>query len=373
MLWACGCSSPASVWQEATKAFEEHRYEKAAEAMARLTRLRPPVAEDHMMLAQLAMVREDTDAALAELAQVPDSFILAPRARLQAGQLELRRDRARIAERYFLEAIRLNPDLIQSHRELIYIYGIQLRRPELGAQFRALADLEFLSFTDIFLWCLTRGSTWEPGEVATTLGNFLDADPDDRASRISLVEVLRQLNRYDEAESRLAPLSNDDPDARAARARLALDRGDEATAESLLAAAPRNHLDMAVLRGRLAMARNDSKAAVAAFRDAVAVDANHRDAVFGLARALQQVDDPDAKAFLESSRRLERLGTLVQQAGSDGVRKDPQLVRDLGAACAEVGRIAEARAWYSLAIKMNPLDTVAQQALYRLKTDQPGA
>jgi tetratricopeptide (TPR) repeat protein len=370
-LWASGCARPESVWLEAAKAFEERRYDQAADAMARLARLRSPRAEDHMMRAQLAMVRDDVDTALVELAQVPDSFALAPRARLQSGQIELRRDRARIAERFILEAIKLNPDLTQAHRELIYIYGMQLRRPELGAEFRALARLEALSFSDVFLWCLTRGSTWETSEVVETLGKFLDADPDDRASRIALVEVLRQMTRDAEAEAKLAPLTNEDPDARAARVRLALDRGDEATAESLLAAAPRNHLDLAILRGRLAMARNDPKAAVVAFRDAVRVDPNHRDAVFGLARALQQVDDPEARTYLEISHRLERLGTLVQLAGSEATRKNPQLVRDLGAACADVGRIPEARAWYCLAIKLNPLDGEAQQALFRLKTDNP--
>jgi hypothetical protein len=41
----------------------------------------------------------------------------------------------------------------------------------------------------------------------------------------------------------------------------------------------------------------------------------------------------------------------------------------LGAACAAVGRRAEARGWYMLAISRNPLDNEAQRALFELQAD----
>ena len=92
------------------------------------------------MRAQYAAARQEPDAALADLPRVPDDHLAAAKARLLAGQIELRRDRVRRAEEWFLEAIRLDSRLVQAHRELIYIYGMQLRRAELSAQFLALSQ-----------------------------------------------------------------------------------------------------------------------------------------------------------------------------------------------------------------------------------------
>ena len=41
-------------------------------------------------------------------------------------------------------------------------------------------------------------------------------------------------------------------------------------------------------------------------------------------------------------------------------------MRELGAACAALDRKGEARAWYKLAIALDPLDAESQQALFRL-------
>ena len=128
-----------------------------------------------------------------------------------AGQTELRRDRVRLAEALFHAAIKLNPGQVQAHRELIYIYGMQLRRAELGDEFMALSQLSDLTFDNVFHWGLLRNNSWEPGEAITTLARFVAADPDDRWSRLALAENYRRMDRFDEAESVIAPLPADDP------------------------------------------------------------------------------------------------------------------------------------------------------------------
>jgi len=123
----------------------------------------------------------------ANLAAFPTIIPAAAQARLMAGQIELRRKRVRIAEQYLRDAVRLDPKLVPAHRELIYIYGYQLRRRELDAEFRALAGLTELTFDNVFHWCLLKNSTWEPGEAAETLATFfVEADPQDRWSRLAL-------------------------------------------------------------------------------------------------------------------------------------------------------------------------------------------
>ncbi len=374
-LLSPGClrEDPDKVWNQARAAFEARDFARAEALLDRVARLRPATPDDHMLRAQLLMAADRIDDAMAELAAVPDDHRLAPQARLQQGQLELRRDRMRIAEGHFRHAIRLDPKLCQAHSELIFILGYELRRRELSEEFRALDACEPLRFEQLFTWCLTRGVVWEPGEAAAKLARFVAVDLEDRHARIALAEMLRRLSRFDEAEATLAPLGPDDADARAIRAQLALDRGDATKAEALLAGGPRDHVGLALLRGRMAIAHGEDKAAVAAFRDAVAAEPNNRDAIFGLAHALQLVDDKEAKAYLDLSARHERLGTLVQRAASPGAATDAALIRELGAACAAVGRVAEARAWYAIAVKLDPFDSEAQQALFRLRDDKPPA
>ena len=371
LLSGCSTSDPVELWTQATAAFQAHRYDQAEAAMARLAKLREPTANDHMMRAQLALVHDDNDAALSELAQVTVDSPLASQARLQQGQIELRRHRVRLAEKYLFEALKLDPKLARARKELIYIYGFQLRRSDLSAQFGELAKLEPLAFEQVFLWCLTRGVVWEPQEAASALALQVDADPDDLASRLALAETLRRLNQPGEAEKRLAPVPNDNPDARTLRAQIALDRGDFSAAEALLAGGPKRHIGLALLRGRIAQSRGEDAAALAAFREAVAAEPDNRDAILGLAQTLRRVGSPEAAHYTDLSANHERLNGVVQRASNPGSKSKPDLIKELGAACASVGRFPEARSWYALAISLNPLDTEAQQALYKIKDDKP--
>jgi len=365
-------ADPERVWVEAETDFKAGRYERAEAGLARLARLRAPTPLDWLLRAQIAMLRGRDREAIDDLAKVPDGHHMGPQARLLAGQVELRSKRARFAERWLLEATRLDPSLVQAHRELVYIYGMQLRRPELRQQFRILSGLTALTFENVWHWCLTRNSSWEPTEIVEEIGQWVEADPDDRWSRLALADSFRHLGRWSSVEKTLAPLPDSDPDARALRARTALDRGDDEAAETLLAGGPEDHPELARIRGRLALARRDGPTAVKHFRLAYAADPDDRDTIFGLGQALTMVGDPGAAPFVAAARDRDALGTLVQRASTPQGRKDPGLLRALGAACEKVNHLPEARAWYSLAIADNPLDSEAQKALYRLKSqDRP--
>ena len=64
---------------------------------------------------------------------------------------------------------------------------------------------------------------------------------------------------------------------------------------------------------------------------------------------------------------MKRSASLMQRVSVRENRGDAALLRALGAACEKIHRLPEARAWYRLAIDLNPLDPVAQKALYRLE------
>ena len=365
-------ANPDVVWTRAKDAFEARDFPEADRYLQQLATLRTePTPLDYMLRAQVALGMNRDDQAFADLKQVPDTHPMAPAARLEMGQMELRRSRLAAAETYFLQALKREPTQIQARRELVYIYGLQLRRADLNATFRLLSETSNLTDSEVFLWCLTRGVTWEPDEIVKSLGKAIEADPNDRWSRLGRASSYLDMSRPDEAEATLTPLPDSDPDARAIRVRVALTRGDDQAAETLLDGGPDDHPGLALLRGQLALARGDARGALHHFRIAYGKAPFLREAVFGLGKALQLNGDPTAATYLDQALKLDLLGSLMQKAAVPANRVDPTLIRDLGAACAAVGRIPEARAWYSIAINRDPLDVKAQQALARLGPPDP--
>jgi tetratricopeptide (TPR) repeat protein len=356
---------------QAEQDFLAGRHDRGAAAVERLTRQRQPSPVDYFLRAKYAAARHEPDAALVDLARVPDEHPAAPSARLLAGQIELRRDRVRSAEELFKQAIRLDPRLIQPHRELIYIYGMQLRRAELSAQFLELSQLAPLTAENVFHWCLLRNNSWEPGEAVSTLLRYVSADPADRWSRIALAENYRRMGDTDSAVSVLEPLAPDDYEALVIRAQCAIDRQEQDRAQRLLATGKPGDTKLARIRGRIALSKRDAESAIREFRIAYQADPDDRETVFGLACAFELIHDSQAALpFRELARNLERLNTLVHRAGDRTARADAGLLRELGDACAALHRVPEACAWYEQAIASNPLDSVSQRALHRLR--EPG-
>jgi tetratricopeptide (TPR) repeat protein len=371
---------PERLKEQAQKEFERKNYALAEVLLSRALRHSAPDARDWMLLAQFAMIHHHDDEALANLAKVPDTHPLAAQAWYQRGRIERVHNRIRAAEEAYRHALDLDARAtkpkplapehrISARRELIYIYGMQLRREEMSAEFEALAELTPLGFHDIFNWCLIQGVVWDPAEVKQTLGKFLAADPSDRHSRLALAESLRQLNEFDQAEKTLAPLPVDDPDALAIRVRIAQDRGDGAAVEALLAQGPADHPVLARFRGRQALQRQDGPAALRHLRLAYAADSHNRDTLFLLAQALRMVGQPEeAKRYAEDARKHDVFNSMLQIAAGPHHRQDPKFFRRFGDACAAIGRYPVAKAWYKLAIVFDPLNPEYQQALYRVET-----
>lgn len=350
------------------RAIEQMKGRRFAGALQNLRLVHPVAAVDHLLRADALRELGRPDDALAELRIVPDGDSLGPQARTMEGQVELRRGRLRLAERHFRRALELDPKIVQAKRELIYIYGQQLRRREMAAIMESLSTQKALNFREAFLWCQSRITKWEPHEQVETLGGFLKNDPEDRWSRLALADAYVNLGRPDDAEATLGPMPEDDPEARLARARLAVERGDLARADALVAEGPEDNSDYARLRGRLALLRRDGPAAVAAYRAADAAEPNHRDTLHGLVQALRMVGDEEAAApFAERARAHDELTSLVHYAGTAEGRADKKLPYRLGLAAEAAGEIPEARAWYQVAIDYDPLDPAAQRALFRLR------
>jgi predicted Zn-dependent protease len=180
---------------------------------------------ERLLRAQIARERGRMDDAMAALDGVPDSDPDAAIVWQARGLLEFSREQAGPAEAALLHALELNPKLPEARRGLVDLYAIEGRKADLSSQLRALAGTTALSFDDLYLWCLGRRQDVGPSEVAAKLEQLLRNDPGNPTLRLALAEMERRLGRLDAAEKSLAPLSDEDPLTRAARARRAIDRG----------------------------------------------------------------------------------------------------------------------------------------------------
>lgn len=358
---------PGVVADEARAAIAAREWSLAESLLDRLSRLRAPDSADALLRVELERGRGRPDAAMVILSGIPDDDPQASRARLLEGQVERERGRLRRAEAAFLEAIRIDPKAIQARRELIYLYGMQGRRPDMRAQFLALSGRIPLDHRDMMLFTLNYEDIWRNASVRADLERFVAADPEDRWSRLALAEVLQRSGLLDESEAVLRPLPGSDVEARALRARLALDRSRLEEARDLLAGGPVEHAGLARLRGQLAMRSGDPSGAARHFRAAVALGPTDLESVQGLSLALKLSGDAEgAESIGRRAERLRELASLLEKVrGSEGA-VDRSLPGRLGAACEAVGLTAEARGWYRLAIGIDPLDSEAQQALFRL-------
>ena len=349
--------------------FHAGRYDEVAVDLGRLERMRRPTPLDWFLRGQLAAIREQLDEASADLAKVPDDHEVAALARLMIGQIERRRDRVRLAEAALLAALRLDPSLVRAHRELITIYGIQLRRAEFKAEFLALEKLTPLSFDDVYHWTSLLNNAWDPTDVVETLLRYVAADPSDRHSRIALAEIFRRMGRDELAESTLVTLAADDAEANVIRIKIALDRRETEQAERLLARGRANDPVLARLRGAEALGCRKVQAAIEQFQIAYAANPDDHESVFGLWAALElKGDKQKAQPLREAARNLDRLNSLLQRGRTPAARQDLALIREFGALCEALHRDDEARAWFHIAIAANPTDKEAQQALFRIQS-----
>jgi tetratricopeptide (TPR) repeat protein len=365
-VWASRPRDPDRVFLRARTDLAAGRTGDASAALVELERLRAPTPFDRLLRAQVAEAIQRPADALAELAFIPDESPLAPVARSLTGKIELGRGRLRAAESAYLAAVTLKPESVQPRRDLVYIYNLQHRQADLDAQLHALSELETLDFQYLLHWGKTRNVVWNPERDTEALRKCVEADPTDRRSRLALSEGLRRLDRLEEAEASIASLPDSDPDTRAQRAVLMMERGDREAVDKLLAGGG-DHPVLAQLRGQVALTDGDPGAAARHYAIAVAADPTDRSANFGLGSALRAAGNlAEAERYLERVRRYDALTPLISKASTAAGAADPALPAQLAAACEAAGRILEARAWYKLVIGRDPLDPEPQRAFYRL-------
>ena len=327
---------------------------------------------ESLLRAQVAGALERTDDALLELAKIADNDPLGPLARLSEGQLEARRGRLRHAEKAFRATLRLLPDCIQAHRELVYILSIQQRIDEIDEPLTALSALGSLDLKHLIHWGMVRSSQWSASGDLPALRRYVEADPGDLHSRLALIKGMIQLGRLDDASEQLSRVPDSDAEGIALRSELAEARNDLSGADRLLATGPERHFTLARLRGRRALSQRNAGSAIRWFSIAREFRPDDRTSAFGLASALSMIGrKSEAVPLLNRVRFLDDVGTLLARAESAQGAVDAGLARDIGLACHDAGRHEESRAWLKHAIALDPSDSRARK-LFRWRCRENG-
>jgi tetratricopeptide (TPR) repeat protein len=235
-----------------------------------------------------------------------------------------------------------------------------------------LARSTVMDFGYLYTWTLGQREGLDPAEQGQLLEDAVQSDPDDRASRLALAECLRKLGRLDRADAVLKTLSSAEPEVRTISAYAALDRGDTASAEALLTVRlnEHDHPTLAQLRGQLALLRDDASEAVKQFQATLRAAPNSREAQCGLGQALRLLGQPQAAIpYLKAARDRDRLEWLVRSARPPARRKDPRILQEIGTACLAIGRHDQARAWYLLALSLDPSNSELQSLITQMSNE----
>jgi tetratricopeptide (TPR) repeat protein len=362
-------TDPDRLWSEAESAFLAGKWPVARASLHKIGRIRPKNSLDWVLEAQLDLAEGRFAQALAAIAHVSDTDPIAPQAHLLAGRVHRQLHCICKAEVEFRDALRLKPGLIDAHKELIYILGIQSRRREIDTEFHNLARLTPLSHHDLFTWALTHFTHWNP-DIVEDLDSFIKADPADRYSRLAVVElILERPDVESYIKQILSPLPNSDLDALALRITLAFNLGriDEAQ-ELLTLAGDKSHPRIARIRGEIALRRHDLDAAIKYFQEARSAEPYDRVSPMQLAQAYRlKGDKAAADAILDRLKPLNRLYNLIIRVKSPQGENQITALAELGSACEDAGLRAEAEGWYRLAIIIDPLDSAAQKGLHRIR------
>ncbi len=309
--------NPDALLQQAEGELQAGRWDAARDRMRRLEQARAPTPRDRLLRARIATAAGDDADALGELGLISDDRELGVQALYLTGLIERRRKRVRFAEAAYRKVIEREPGNIKARKELLYILGMQFRRREVDAEFKALGRIAPLGVYDLYVWGLTHFVVWGP-DSAKELQSFIDADPEDRYSRLALATLLlTQPGQSTRVAEVLGPLPQDDPEVIALRVEHELSQGHADEATRLIAATVADNAHLARLRGRIAMARGDRAAAVGYYRRALGDEPYDRVSNFELAQALRvQGDQAAAAPYLARARQLDQLYNLIT-----GIRK----------------------------------------------------
>lgn len=314
------------------------------------------------MQVQNALQRSEPVEAARLLARVPSSAPDVAEIRLQQARLLIQAFRPREAEAALRDCLDLDPGNDPARMTLIAIFALQHRARDYDDEAWRLFDqgsepikaLRFLAQAAPVIPPDTFTRTADLGDV---LRQCLSADPNDLYTRLALCRFERERGAIAEARGLVEPclkVPEIYPDASIEWALCLLDEGDLDGLRPYFdqpSASVRNLGSFRFLRGEWFRRQGLTAQSVDDYREAIRLDPRSADAYYRLGLALRD-NVAGASRYLDVAKKARELKDAVTDV-SDRSR-DPLQLAHVGRLCAEIGRVREARAWFSLALKYDP-------------------
>lgn len=379
-ILAGGAWSAWSAWrsadlrEKARAAAIRADWDRAAALLGRLAWYSPRDRKILGLRVQAALGRGDPIAAARLLALVPDSSPDAADARLSRGRLLIQAFRLREAEVAFRDCLRIDPSRDEARLALIAILAVQHRARDYEAEAWALHDrgsepIKALRLLAQAAPAIPPDTFTRTADMGDVLRRCLEADGDDRQTRLALARFERGRGEIDAALRLLEPAIRGpsvDPETWLEWAACLLDEGE---AEPLRPRFEHPEPTMRglgefwLLRGEWARRLGRDAEALDNYREAIRLDPRSADAYYRLGTALRDAG-PEAARCREVARKARELKDVV--AGVSDRSRDPGQLAHVGDLCREIGRDREARAWYALALRSDPARPEARRGLASL-------
>ncbi len=324
----------------------------------------------------------DSAAAAEILRTVPDSAPQAARARYLEGLVHRNAFRLDSAEIAFRNALRLDSRMVEAHRAIVGLLGVERRRADqlqalqawAKSGFGAIEPLRLLGQSVVVIPPGTLDKSTDEGAI---LEKALTAQPESRHIRPALARFLRNRGESEKATETLKDWLDRNPDDLPARIELfatLVESGEDVQAENLAreigqpgAGSP----EFWVIHGDLHRNQGRWSDAAECYRKAISLDPYHPETHYRLAESLR-ADGKSAEAAetLKKHEAIRKLAETVAAVDQTG----PTVTTLLAAASATaaLGRPFEARAWATEALRIERDNAEARAIVSRISGNSNG-
>jgi enediyne biosynthesis protein E4 len=366
-------------WVDIQRAAASGRSTEVDSLLERWILVHPEDDKARMMLARNRLRRQRRGAVAEVLLPIPETSSAWLEAQSILGELAIGEHRAALAERIFRRLADHGSTALEPRQRLFYLFSLQQRTAEARAvlweMYHIRDDPRIL--LDLVLELLADKE--DVRGLAPEIEQFLATTPSDpflrRASGMGLLHQGRASEALPHLEAAARLLEND-PNGRFALAECRILVSQPIEIEDVFRSIPDRASDAAqwwLFRGRIEETTGFLERAVNSFERAVALQPEGREAHFRLGQALQRLSrSKAARIHLDHASRIDRRIKAVrrehQALRKAGLPNDAALYERLGDLCAEIGMVAESRAWLEQSIKLLPEGAGASAKLARLKS-----
>lgn len=362
---------------DARRALNQRDFLQAGAALDRLLSIDPKNAQALLERSKLWILIGDRESAISDLQKIGRSTDqnrmdkVLSEARYLEGTLHLEVQRARNAEKCFLEAWELNQENLQPMELVLRLYTLQMRRKETLRTLDQIEKRRLLILEEMVLRMDAGDPIIEEADAIANLKQFVSCDPEDEWSLIALVRYYVAGERFEEATDLLASL----PPSLSNRSHFVgfkaicqsqMGRTDDAlqTMNQAVTDSPPGYWWW-LAAGKLAEAKQKHQIAVDCYQQAVVHQPEAGFARYRLGIALElSGDDPQAQQQLELAANIDRLhqvtGVITRMVGMSN-RELVEAILRIAKLSRDVQQEGETSRWINLALRIDPQNESARQ------------